>query len=86
VGPTSGLDILETINISSAHTGICTLDCRANSLVAIPTALLRLPRYTVELLYSGSRCYRIPDNLEVEGNNHSPEILAGITFNMRAIL
>jgi len=70
VVPRSGLDILETINTSSAPTGICTLNCRANSLVAMPTALLRLPRYKVELLYSGSRCSRIPDNLEVEGNNH----------------
>jgi len=70
VGPRSGLGILETINMSNAHIGICTLDCQANSMVAIPTALLRLPQYTVELLYSGSRCSRSHDNLAFEGNNH----------------
>jgi len=56
--------------MSSAPIGICTLDRHADSLVAIPTTLLRLPQYTVELLYSGCKCSRCPDELAVEGNDH----------------
>jgi len=49
-GPHMWIGHLETTNMSSAPIGICTLDRQAFRLVAIPTALLWLPKYTVELL------------------------------------